>query len=235
MIRVADLFCCSGGAGYGFKLAGAHVTGFDIKPQPRYAGDDFEQRDVLTIPPEELRARFDYIHASPKCQGLTELNNDKSRHPNQIPDTRALLIATGLPFDIENVRAARPHLIDPVSLFGTMFDCSMVTTDGTKFVLSRHRLFEANWPLAAPVDPGPQGRPIANVFGGHLRCRSKGYRTGGGTGRTRDFPGEDRPALARQLMGMPWATMAELSEAVPPAMTHYIGRQFAAHRLGAAA
>lgn len=42
-------------------------------------------------------------------------------------------------------------------------------------------------------------------------------------------PGEDRPALARQLMGMPWATMAELSEAVPPAFTRYIGRQLMAH------
>lgn len=229
MIRIADLYSCAGGAGYGFKLAGAHVTGFDIKPQPRYAGDAFEQRDVLAISAEELRERFDFIHASPKCQGLTELNNDKSRHPNQIPATRALLLATGLPYTIENVRAARRHLIEPVSLFGTMFGCQMVTSAGETFVLSRHRLFEANWPLVAPEDPGPEGRPIANVFGGHLRARSGKYRTGGSTGRTVDFPGEDRPALARQLMGMPWATMAELSEAVPPAFTYYIGRQLMAH------
>jgi DNA (cytosine-5)-methyltransferase 1 len=40
-----------------------------------------------------------------------------------------------------------------------------------------------------------------------------------------DFPGEDRQALARQLMEMPWATMQGISEAVPPAYTRWIGKQ----------
>lgn len=227
-LRVADLYCCQGGAARGYQMAGAHVTGFDISRQPRYIGDVFEKRDVLAITAEELRDRFDFIHASPKCQGFTELNNDKSRHPNQIPATRALLEATGLPYVIENVRAAAPHLINPVSLTGTMFGLHMVTSTGQRFDLSRERLFEANWPLMAPDDPGP-AHPIVNVFGGHVRCRSGLYRTGKGTGKTVDFPGEDRPALAAQAMGMPWATMGGMSEAVPPAFTKWIGEQLAAH------
>ncbi len=163
------------------------------------------------------------------CQFGTELNSDKSRHLNLIPQTRALLRAAGVPYVIENVRAVRPHLIDPVSLFGFMFGNKMTTSKGEVFHLSRERLFETNWGLAAPALWAPQ-QPIANVFGGHLRSRSGEYRTGNGTGRTRDFIGEDKPALARELMGMPWATMTGLSEAVPPSFTRFIGEQFLAYR-----
>ena len=93
-----------------------------------------------------------------------------------------------------------------------------------RFDLLRERGFETNWGLTAAVDYGVH-YPIANVFGGHLRARSGEYRTGGNTGKTMDFPGEDKPALARQLMGMPWATMGGMSEAVPPSYCRYIGTQ----------
>lgn len=102
--------------------------------------------------------------------------------------------------------------------------------EGLLIDLSRERCFETNWGMTAPADPGAKC-PIANVFGGHLRARGGLYRTGKGTGRTVDFPGEDRPALARQLMGMPWASMAGMSEAVPPAFTRFIGSQFLARHL----
>jgi DNA (cytosine-5)-methyltransferase 1 len=61
--------------------------------------------------------------------------------------------------------------------------------------------------------------PVIGVYGGHVRCRSA---THGGR-RTRDFEGYDKPALARQVMQMPWATMGQMSEAVPPAYTKFIG------------
>lgn len=226
-MRVAELFCCSGGSGYGLALAGFEVMGVDIAPQPRYAGHSFIQADVMKITPEWLSRNFDAAWASPPCQQFSEVTPTESRgrHLNLIPATRKLLEASGLPYVIENVRAARPHLRNPVSLFGTMFDLHMVTSAGQKFVLSRERLFETNWPLVAPPDPGAQGFPIANVFGGHLRARSGEFRTGGATGRTVDFPGEDRPALARKLMAMPFGTMKELSEAVPPPYAQEIGRQ----------
>lgn len=227
-LRIFDLNCCEGGAGMGYHQAGFDVTGADIKAQPRYPFK-FIQADVRDVSPAWVRENFDAVHASPPCQKFTELNSKRERHLDLIPATRALCIASGLPYVIENVRAAKSKLIDPVSLFGTMFDCHMVTSDGVRFVLSRERAFETNWGLTAPHDPGAMGHPIANVFGGHLRARSKAYRTGNGTGRTRDFIGEDKPALARQLMGMPWASMIGMSEAVPPAFTQHIGRQLLAH------
>lgn len=221
------LFCCEGGACRGYEQAGWDCVGVDFKPQRNYQGA-FIQADALTLDQRFLRW-FDAIHASPPCQFCTDLNNDKSRHLNLIPQTRSLLKASGLPYVIENVRRAREHLLRPVSLFGTMFDCHAIDSRGRKFVLSRERLFETNWPLSAPADPGTQGLPIGNVYGGHFRVRSGEFRTGKGTGRTVDLPGEDRKALAREIMGMPWATMGGMSEAVPPAYTAYIGRQLLEH------
>lgn len=224
-MNVLDLYCGEGGAGWGYASLGHKVTGVDYQPQPRYPERfGFVRADVTALDVRWLR-QFDLIHASPPCQFGTELNANRGVHFNLIPQTRALLQRAGVPYVIENVRAVRPHLIDPVSLFGTMFDLHMVTSTGQRFDLSRERLFETNWPLTAPRDPGAR-HPIANVFGGHLRARSKAYRTGNGTGRTKDFPGEDKPALARRLMGMPWASMKGMSEAVPPAFTGYIAEEF---------
>lgn len=226
LARLLDLFCCEGGAAAGYMRAGfTEIVGVDSVQQRRYPYE-FIQADVLELTPSFL-ASFDAIHASPPCQFGSELTPEdaRSRHLNLIPATRALLRRSGRPYVIENVRNVREHLINPVSLFGTMFGNHLVTSTGQRFDLSRERLFETNWFLAAPPDPGPGQYPIANVFGGHLRARSGEYRTGGGTGRTVDFPGEDRPALARQLMEMPWATMRGMSEAVPPSFTAYIGRK----------
>ncbi|NQE62900.1 DNA cytosine methyltransferase [Caulobacter sp. RHG1] len=227
--RLLDLFSCAGGAAKGYQLAGFHVTSVDIERQPRCTADEFVQANAVDLKSEWV-ASFDAIHASPPCQFGSELTpaNARGRHLNLIPLTREILRDSGRPYVIENVRAARAHLISPVSLFGTMFDMHMVTSAGRKYVLTRERLFETNWDLSAPADLGPQGHPIANIYGGHLRCRSGEHRTGKGTGRTMDFPGEDRPALARQLMQMPWASMGEMSEAVPPPFTEHIGRQLRA-------
>lgn len=225
-----DWCCCQGGAAWGYYQAGFDVIGVDDKPQPRYP---FEVLvcNALDVPDRLLDAAAAH-HASPPCQFGSEVTpvEHRAKHINLIPQMREKLIRLGKPYTIENVRAvAAKHLIDPVSLFGTMFDLHMVTSAGRRYELSRERCFETNWPLVAPPDPGARGRPIANVFGAHLRCRDAEHRTGKGTGRTVDFPGEDRAALARELMRMPWATMVGMSEAVPPPMAKYVGEQLLAY------
>lgn len=226
---IIDLFCGEGGAAQGYIEAGFNVIGVDMADhRKRYPGA-FVRGDVLAVTPKTLRLAS-AVHASPPCQFGSELTPEEARakHVNLIPQTRKLLKRSGLPYVIENVRAVRPHLIDPVSLFGTMFGNSMITSKGVIFDLSRERLFETNWGLTAPHNP-TLGRPIAGVYGGHLRARGGDNRTGNGTGRTVDLPGEDRAALARQLMEMPWATMNGMSEAVPPSYTRYIGAQLLDH------
>lgn len=245
--KLLDLFSCAGGAAKGYADAGFDVYGVDKDRQRNYQFA-FHQGDVLEVMARLLAGEkvafthrdgrvellgledFDAIHASPPCQFGSELTPEhaRARHLNLIPQTREALKASGLPYAIENVRRVRKHLINPVSLFGTMFDMHMVTSAGRRYALSRERLFETSFPLAVPYDPGAHGHAIANVFGGHLRCRDKEHRTGKGTGKTRDFVGEDKPTLARQLMQMPWATMGEMSEAVPPPFTQHIGGQLLA-------
>ena len=230
-MRILDLFCCEGGAGEGYKRAGFEVIGVDLHPQRRNPHPMMPPCDVLALPVEFIRM-FDAVHASPPCQFGSELTPKASRknHLNLIPGTRALLEAAGVPYVIENVRNVRRHLVNPLSLFGTMFDCHAVTSTGMRLDLSRERLFETNWPLEVPDDPGAR-HTVAGVYGGHVRVRSGDFRTGGNTGRTVELPGEDRAAIARDLMGMPWATMNGMSEAVPPAFTEYVGRQLMAHIL----
>lgn len=232
--RLLDRFCGEGGAARGYRRAGFYVVGVDRKHQPRYCGDEFIEGDALDLDPSFV-ASFDAHHASPPCQIFSELTPDDARggHLNLIPSTRLQLQGTCKPYVIENVRKARTHLIDPISLFGTMFDCHVVTSAGQRFDLSRERLFETNWPFTAPPPKKP-AFPVANVYGGHFRVRSGHYRTGNGTGRTVDMPGEDRAGLARRLMDMPWATMNGMSEAIPPAYTEWLGAQLLHHLRGAA-
>lgn len=226
MPLLIDFFCGEGGAAMGYALAGWQVIGVDHKPQPRNPFPvlvcDFRKVD------RRLLVLADGFHASAPCQKFTAMNNDKSRHRNLIPETREMLFPFGKPLVLENVMAAARlgHLIDPLVLSGTMFGCEMTTAGGRRYVLERKRAFEIHWNGRRPVAPpdrGSAGAPIANIIGGHLRCRDAEHRTGQGTGRTVDFPGEDRPALARALMGMEWATMGGMSEAVPPAYTRYLG------------
>lgn len=216
--RILDLFCCAGGAAKGYHEAGFEVWGVDAKPQPRYPYA-FIQHDALTLDPRFL-SRFDAIHASPPCQFATELRRapNTKEHPNLIPTTRAVLQRSSLPYVIENVEGARGHLMDPTLLCGSMFGLGVAG-----FQLQRHRWFETSFPLAAPRGCDHR-EPVIGVYGGHVRCRSAKH----GGRRTRDFEGHDKPALAREAMGMDWATMQQMSEAIPPAYTRWIGERLMA-------
>jgi DNA (cytosine-5)-methyltransferase 1 len=218
-MRLLDLYCCAGGAGLGYHQAGFEVVGVDISPQPRYPFT-FIQRNVLALDLKFIRT-FDAIHASPPCQFATELRHapNTKEHPNLIPETRAMLAASGLPYIIENVDGAKGHLIDPILLCGSMFGLGAAGHQ-----LQRHRWFESNI-VIKPPGPCKHTSPVIGIYGGHIRCRSAKH----GGRRTRDFEGHNKPALAREAMGMSWATMNQMSEAIPPAYTRFLGEQLIAH------
>lgn len=207
--RLLDLFCGAGGAAMGYHRAGFEVVGVDINPQPHYPFE-FHQADALTFPLDG----FDAIHASPPCQGYSNLR--KGNHPRLIAPTRDRLLAAGLPYVIENIQDAAPELRAPVRLCGSMFQLRV----------QRHRLFEIHPPLLGLLPPcahGIHGR-IQAYYG------KKGWLvwTPGGAqvqkrGRTPLLRGsvDDAP----RDMGIDWMTWDELREAIPPAYTEWIGAQ----------
>jgi DNA (cytosine-5)-methyltransferase 1 len=217
--RILDLFCCAGGAAKGYHDAGFDVVGVDMSPQPRYPYG-FIQMDATAVDQRFIRT-FDAVHASPPCQGYTAMRHAPGAKgaPRLIGQVRAMLEASGLPWVIENVEEAGSEMRDPMMLCGSAFG---LQSHGCE--LRRHRLFESNVALASPgCKHGPL--PVVGVYGGHARIRSAKH--GGRT--TRDaWPNGHKP-VAAEAMGMDWATLAEMSEAIPPAYTSYIGVQLIAH------
>lgn len=211
--RLLDLFCCAGGAGMGYHRAGFDVVGVDVKPQPRYPFE-FVQADVLALDSAWV-ASFDAIHASPPCQGYTAMRHAPGAKgaPRLIAEVRAMLRESGKPYVIENVEEARWAMAHPVTLCGTMFGLS---AEGHE--LRRHRLFESNILLRVP-DCQHADAPVIGVYGGHARRRSAKH---GGRG-TRDVWAGGHKGAAAEAMGMDWATLAEMSEAIPPAYTEFLG------------
>lgn len=212
--KLLDLYSCAGGAGYGYSLAGFDVTGIDIDPQPRYPFK-FIQGDAI----DYLRDHgheYDAIHASPPCQAFSAMRHmpDAKHHPELIEPTRELLELFDVPWVIENVIGA--PLIDAMVLCGTMFGLG-----AAGFALQRHRQFETNFNIEAPGDCD-HDKPTIGIYGGHVRCRSTKFWRNTGA----DFPGYDKKALAVEAMGgTHWMTMNQMSEAIPPAYTEYIGEQ----------
>jgi DNA (cytosine-5)-methyltransferase 1 len=202
--RILDLFAGAGGATRGYQLAGFHVTGVDIAPQPRYCGDEFHQADAMTFPLDG----YDAIHASPPCQDHSSLTSISGTHGTgwMLPATRERLSAQPAPWVIENVPGA-PMRTD-YRLCGCMFGLDDIR---------RERWFETSWCGFALNPPHHHFRPAISVTG----TGSASWKTfGRGVLTVDDY---------RRVLGIDWMNRAELSQAIPPIYTQFIGEQLLAH------
>lgn len=217
---LVDLCCKAGGASRGYADAGFEIVGIDVDPQPRYPYRFIraDLRDLTAADLHELGAVA--VHASPPCKVHTTLKAFAGEHhENLIPHTRALLRSTELPYVIENVPGA--PLLTPVTLCGSMFDLGV----------RRHRLFEANWDLMQPAcrhaeqDAASPLYPVKRYHSGAPVITPSPvigvYGRGQGLG-----PGEVE--LWKQAMGIDWMIRDELSQAIPPAYSRYVGEQLMA-------
>jgi DNA (cytosine-5)-methyltransferase 1 len=225
-LRVLDLCSGAGGASRGYVQAGHQVWGVDLHPQPNYlksGAAGFLQADVLDVLREPWIAKVDFISVSPPCQFYSAMSRCRPDLAEQYPDLigpcRELLNATGRPWVIENVPAARPWMKDPVLLCAQQFRPGVL--------LYRHRLIEAGGGLVLQEPPKPPeslpGRrrecgwphPVPASRAGHW-VPGTAISVAGHVGNV---------ALAREVMEISWTTREELAEAVPPYYTEWIGRQ----------
>ena len=202
----------------GYFTAGfVDILGVDIHPKSDYPFE-FVQADAIEYGFTH-GAAFDAIHASPPCQvhsataSIVRGRGLMVRFDDMVPQTRLVLEHSGRPWIIENVVGA--GLINPVILCGEMFGLDVI----------RHRAFEANFPLIAL--PHIQHRP-----GG---TNTTSVRRGGRGGQSSKKNGATYITVAgnnynfqdgQSAMGITWmANKSDLSEAIPPAYTEYLGRQ----------
>lgn len=189
----------------GYHRAGfTEIVGVDIKPQKNYPFT-FVQADAMTYPLDG----FDAIHASPPCQAYSVAtpNDRRHLHPDLLAATRARLQASGLPWVIENVPGS-PMRSDFV-LCATQFGLPMV----------RHRQFEMEPRPPHVLLPPCQHVAIPLQVTGHgtnswIRAKRKAA----------GLPKDQTIHEAREAMGINWMTRNELSQAIPPAYTEFIGR-----------
>jgi len=214
LVRLLDLYCGAGGAAAGYAAAGFDVTGVDIRPQRNYPFE-FVQGDAI----EYLAAHgdeFDAVHASPPCQAYSvsthAMRNAGVDYPDLLAATRAGLERAGRPWVIENVPGApmRPDL----RLCGCFFGLRV----------RRERWFETSWEEFAMTPTHDHSRPALTVTGNGTpswTIRRLGYAPSN--------------LEYRDAMGIDWMTRRELSQAIPPAYTRYVGQFLAGEVMGAAA
>lgn len=202
-----DLFSGAGGAARGYQQAGFCVLGVDLAPQPHYIGCEFVQADAMTYPLDG----FDAIHASPPCHDKTALRHVSGEDGTgwMVAEIMQRLRATGLPYIVENVVGAEGDMGDHwFTLCGSSFGLSTVSAERGEVWLRRHRRFASN--VAVLVRPCEcRGKRIIGVYG-----------NGDGGGRGWKGSMNDR----RSVMGIDWMTRDELSQAIPPAYTEYLGQ-----------
>lgn len=212
-----DLYCGAGEAARGYSAAGFNVVGVDIAPQPHYPYE-FHQSDAIEFVLRHGR-EFDLIHASPPCQAystvrwLVEARCGPRNYPDLVALTREALCRVGRPYVIENVPGA--PLVDPILLCGEMFGLRVF----------RHRLFETSFFLLAPPHPRHPRKATTNAYRG-----ISGFRYGATHINVagNNFILED----AKIAMGLHCdMTRKEITQAIPPAYTEFVGLSFLRQRL----
>ena len=225
---VLDLFCCAGGAAKGYQRAGFRVIGVDIVPRPNYCGDEFIQADVLEfLKSDDGRAiaeSADLIHRSDPCQagsvltiGTNAARNVVNKHTQYIPLVNPLM-PFGVPYVIEQPVGNAPIRRD-IRLCMDMFPIKPPR-------VFRHRWFEVN---GFAVDQPTHGKHVGRVRG----WRHGEYWRGDYVAAYGDGGGSASVAEMRHALGIDWTDVRkELTEAIPPAYTEYIGLQFLKNRKG---
>lgn len=209
-MKILDLFCGAGGSSKGLFQAGFTVTGVDLNEQPNYPFE-FIKANVFNL----FLEGYDAYWASPPCQAYSiacrRWRNSGTEYPDLIDRVRDLLLKTGKPFVIENVIGA--PIRKDLFLCGEMFGLRTI----------RHRIFEIHgFSVIQPCHPRHRGQVKDGYYvtvaghGGndnkHNYCKLQGLES------------KTKLEIWQHAMGIDWMNKEELSQAVPPVYSEYIGR-----------
>ncbi|MGW8357369.1 DNA methylase [Streptomyces wedmorensis] len=208
--RLLDACCCAGGASMGYHRAGFDVVGIDIAPRPNYPFPFIQGNAITYI--RQHGHEYDAIHASWPCQHDAAITKGTNAHlrdtyADLYDEGRDAMLATGRPWVIETTRA-RPDVVLCAAQFG--------------LATLRHRKFEVHgWtPMAMPHTPH-KGRVRGHRHGKKYEGRYVAcYGKGGGKATVPEM---------QQALGIDWTDVhEELTEAIPPAYTQFLGEQLLA-------
>lgn len=220
-IKLLDLCCKAGGAAMGYFKAALElgldieIIGVDIEEQPNYPFK-FIKADAVEFLKKNWK-RFTHIHASPPCQkyscSTAQYRNQGKEYRDILKELTELMYKLCIPGVIENVQTApiRPDVV----LRGDMF--------GLKVLRVRH--FEnVNWFMMNPMKP----KKIGSVREGDYCCIiGKGSWTASRNDKKPKFAEGTIRETWSKAMGIDWYMKdVEISEAIPPAYTKYIGKEF---------
>lgn len=240
-LKGLDAFSGRGGAGKGYMRAGFCMDAVDTNGQ-HLASYPFDCAGGVAILIDAVRFiaehgyRYAFIHTSPTCtgysQGTSALPDRLTKYDRLIGATREACEIAGRPYVIENVvsKDTRAELRNPVMLCWTNFYVPGSTldthscehcTEGVPLWTRRHRLFESNFAIMAPVIGcrHPKGMQCAGAYGAARRCpwEAKHIRKGG-------YVPADISVLQR-LLDIDWVDDQDaLFLAIPPAYTEYVGQ-----------
>ena len=196
----------------GYHRAGFDIFGVDIKPQPHYPFEFYEMDalDALAYRvPADPAFGCDAIHASPPCQDHMLTPHKKHGTGYLLDATRQLLLEQPVPWVIENVgRGIRGDYV--------ICGCQV----GLK--LRRKRFFETSWEGFDMRPPCHHNGPVVSVVGNGTPSwvREQFQARYGRNPSIEDY---------KSAMGIDWMNRRELSQAIPPAYTEYIGKQLLDH------
>jgi DNA (cytosine-5)-methyltransferase 1 len=190
----------------GYHRAGFEVVGVDVKPQPRYPFE-FHQADAMTYPLDG----FDAVHASPPCQDHSPLKSRAGEHGTgwMLDATLARLAAQPAPWVVENVGGA--HNRADFLLCGEMFGLRTI----------RHRRFTIDPRVSALLPVPAHGRHRA-------KTSTKNRRAHWEAGMNISVTGDIGTYVGSRALGIDWMNGDELSQAIPPAYTEFIGEYLSA-------
>lgn len=209
-----DLCSGAGGAGKGYHDAGFDVIGVDNRPQPRYPFM-FYQADAMQVLADLAAGlcplpgpRPQVVHISPPCQDHSPLRSRAGEHGTGWMLAAALTALAGQAalWVVENVGSA--HNRADFLLCGETFGLRTV----------RHRKFtiDPRYDRLLAVPPHPRHR---------RRTSTKNRVAALAAGDNLSVTGNIGVHAGPPCMGIDWMNGQELSQAIPPAYTEFIGRQ----------